>query len=224
MASITQILLLSLRVSVEAEKVINETVTMLREQKSIRHFRWSMTLQEDNKVCIFVDWDEKSALASYLQSDAYQRLLHLMNSQTNEPITVHKVEFGLYGTAVLDNKGGQGTSPVAEVLYMHFGGAQIEAENFQDNATTTTQEFLQKISLIATGLTGESSIGWVLDEVAINGEMCRTCVLVVGWQSVESQLRFLASEDFNSAFPIIVGMQGFRGASKMFVSNFTIDF
>ncbi|QYS92810.1 hypothetical protein H0G86_000206 [Trichoderma simmonsii] len=224
MAPITQILLLSLRVSVGAEEVVNEAVTMLREQKSIRHFRWSMILQEDNKLCIFVDWDEKSALDRYLQSDAYQQLLQFMNSQTTEPITSHSVVFDPYGTAVLDNKGGNGTSPVAEVLYMYFGGVQTESENFQDAATTTVQQFLQTIGQTATGMTGESSIGWILDEVAFKGEMCKACILVVGWQSVESQLQFLATEGFSSALPIIASMQGFRGAHKTFVSNHTIDF
>lgn len=221
MAPITQFLLLSLRISVEAEEVVHEAVTMLREQKSIRHFRWSMILQEDNKLCIFVDWDEKSTLDRYLQSDAYQQLLQFMNSQTTEPITSHSVVFDPYGTAVLDNKVGHGTSPVAEVLYMYFGGVP---ENFQDTATTTVQQFLQKIGQTATGMTGESSIGWILDEVAYKGEMCRTCVLVVGWHSVESQLQFLATEDFKSALPIIASMQGFKGAYKTFVSNHTIDF
>lgn len=224
MAPITQILLLSLRVSVEAEDVVNAAVTILREQKSIRHFRWSMLLEEDNKLCIFVDWDEKSALDRYIQSDAYQQLLQFMNSQTTEPITSHNVAFGPYGTAVLDNKGGHGTSPVAEVLYMYFGGVQTESENFQDTATTTVQQFLRKIGETATGMTGESSIGWILDGVEFKGEMCSACVLVVGWQSVESQLQFLATEDFKSALPIIASMQGFRGAHKTFVSNHTIDF
>ncbi|PKK49545.1 hypothetical protein CI102_6102 [Trichoderma harzianum] len=224
MASITQFLLLSLRISVEAEEVVNEAITMLREQKSIRHLKWSMILQEDNKLCIFVEWVEKSALDRYLQSDAYRRLLEFMNSQTTEPITSHSVVFGSYGTAVLDNKGGHGTSPVAEVLYMYFGGVQNESENFQDTATATVQQFLKKIGQTATGMTGESSIGWMLDEVAFKGEMCRTCVLVVGWQSVESQLEFLASKDFSSALPIIASMQGFRGAHKTFVSNHTIHF
>ncbi|KAL6790914.1 hypothetical protein J3E68DRAFT_438695 [Trichoderma sp. SZMC 28012] len=221
MAPVTQILLLSLRASIGAEEVVNEAVTMLREQKSIRHFRWSMILQEDNKLCIFVDWDEKSSLDRYLQSDAYQQLLQFMNSQTTEPISSHSVVFDPYGTAVLDNKGGHGTSPVAEVLYMYFGGVP---DNFQDTATTTVQQFLQKIGQTATGMTGESSIGWMLDEVAFKGEMCKVCVLVVGWQSVESQLQFLASEDFSSALPIIAGVQGFRGAHKTFVSNHTISF
>lgn len=224
MAPITQFILLSLRVSVEAEQVVNEAVAMLREQKSVRHFRWSMLLQEDNKLCIFVDWDEKSALDRFLQSDAYQQLLQFMNSETSEPITSHSVVFDPYSTAVLDNKSGHGTSLIAEVLYLYFGGVQIESGNFQDTATTTVQQFLQKISQTATGMTGESSIGWILDDVAFKGEMCRTCILVVGWQSVESQLQFLASEDFNSALPIIASMQGFRGAHKTFVSNHTINF
>ncbi|KAL7803899.1 hypothetical protein V8C43DRAFT_320519 [Trichoderma afarasin] len=214
MAPITQFLLLSLRISVQAEEVVNEAITMLREQKSIRHLKWSMILQEDNKLCIFVEWVEKSALDRYLQSDAYQRLLQFMNSQTTEPITSHSVVFDSYGTAVLDNQGGHGTSPVAEILYMYFGGVQNESENFQDTATATVQQFLRKIGQTATGMTGESSIGWMLDEVAFKGEMCRTCVLVVGWQSVESQLQFMASEDISSALPIIASMQGFRGAHK----------
>ncbi|KKP06996.1 hypothetical protein THAR02_00875 [Trichoderma harzianum] len=217
MAPITQIQLLSLRVSVEPEViVVNGAVTLLREQKSIRHFRWSMLLQEENKLCIFVDWDEKSALDGYLQSDAYQQLLQFINSQTTEPITSHSVLFDPYATAVLDNKGGHGTSPVAQVLYMYFGGAETESEDFQDTATTTVEQFLQKIGQTTTGMTGESSIGWLLDDVAFKGEMCRACVLVVGWQSVESQLQFLASPDFKSAFPIIASMQGFRGAHKTF--------
>ncbi|KAH8658035.1 hypothetical protein BX600DRAFT_552247 [Xylariales sp. PMI_506] len=223
MSAITEIIFLSLKPSTSADSLCEEIIATLKQQPGCQRIRWSETVEDKTKVRMFIDWDDKSAYEKWAGSEAHQRVLDAIAPQLEERPAVHHVTFDPQPLLVLDSKSGKGTSPVAEVLYLHFPADESFTPDMVEVANERVQRWLRETTPEATGLTGEIAVGWTVDEVDFKGEKCKAIIVLAGWQSLEAHGKFRATEAFSRTLPIVGTTPGLKGVSVVHVSNKTVE-
>lgn len=222
MGAITQIgslFLKSTDVSQALSKVINDT---LLQQPGCLLVRWSLLYEDATKFRCFIDWDNISNHELFLGSPSYQSFLDNLEPLVESSPQFFIVEFHPSPTPVLDNMGGKGKSPVAEVLYLHFPSDESLTAEMKNTATVNAERFLTESAPSAKGCTGETAMGWITGSVEFNGESCRALVVLVGWESLEAHREYRSTDAFAESVSLLRGTPGMKGVSVVHVSLTTV--
>lgn len=223
MDSVTEVasfFLKSADVSEPLLQVLNDT---LLQQPGCLRVRWGLLYEDATKARCFIDWDNISRHEQFMASPSYRPFLDKVGAFFESAPQLHHVKFHPIPSSVLDNDGGRGRTPVAEVLYLYFQGDDSFTPEMKDEATTNAEQFLAKSAAVAKGCTGETAIGWAIEKIDFKGELCRALAVLIGWESFEAHQQYRATEGFGKNISILRGSAGMKGVSVVHVSLTTAE-
>ena len=223
MDSITELASFFLKSADVSEPLLQVLNNTLLQQPGCLRVRWSVLYEDATKARCFVDWDDISRHEQFLSSPLYPPFLDKLGPFIESAPLFHHVKFHPIPSSVLDNEGGKGKTPVAEVLYMYFQGDDGFTSEMKDKATSNAEQFLAKSVPVAKGCTGETAIGWAIEKIDFKGELCRALAILIGWESVEAHQQYRATEGFGKSISILQGTAGIKGVSVTHVSLTTAE-
>jgi quinol monooxygenase YgiN len=223
MDSVTEVVSFFLKSADVSESLLQVLNNTLLQQPGCLRVRWSLLYEDATKARCFIDWDDISRHEQFKASPSYRPFLDKLDPFIESAPQLHHVKFHPITSSVLDNKGGKGNTPVAEVLYIYFQGDDSFTPEMKDRATISAEQFLAKSVPGAKGYTGETAMGWAIEMIDFKGELCRALAILIGWGSVEAHQQYRATEGFGKSISILQGSAGIKGVSVVHVSLTTAE-
>ncbi|KAI1463516.1 uncharacterized protein F4812DRAFT_446399 [Daldinia caldariorum] len=221
MAPVTEIVLHTLKPDADVESFYS-AFSIIKEKSSARAIRASTVHEHPEQVGIFMDWDSAEAHHAFRTREAasYNAFLDAARPHCAKlpPLLFH-AQLAPFPPAVLDNAGGKGRTPVAQVLFMYFA-PDADADGAETLARA--QNFVAKlVGGEFAGLTGESSLGWSVErDVDYKGEKARVLVVILGWESVQAHLEVRETDAWKDAVGEFRGaVEGFKGYEAFHVTT-----
>jgi quinol monooxygenase YgiN len=207
-------------VSKQLSQVLNDT---LLQQPGCLRVRWGLLHEDATKARCFIDWNDISLHEEFMAAPSYPLFLDKLGPFIESAPQLHHVKFHPIPSSVLDNEGGKGKTPVVEVLYMYFPYDSSFTPEMKDKATINAEQFLAESVPVAKGCTGETAMGWAIEQIDFKGEPCRALAILIGWESVEAHQQYRSSEAFAKSISLVRGTAGLKGVSVVHVSLTTAE-
>ena len=204
----------------QLSQVLNNT---LLQQPGCLRVRWGLLHEDPKKARCFVDWDDISLHEQFRAAPSYSLFLEKLDPFIESAPQLHHVKFHPIPSSVLDNEGGKGKTPVVEVLYMHFPCDNSFTPEMKDKATINAEQFLAESAPVAKGCTGETAMGWAIEQIDFKGEPCCALAILIGWESLEAHQQYRSSEAFAKSISLVRGTAGLKGVSVVHVSLTTAE-
>ena len=220
MDPVTQVTSFSIKshdVSQQLSQVLNDTIL---QQPGCLRVRWSLLHEDATKLRCFIDWENISLHEQFAASASHHIFLDKLSPFIESAPQSHHVEFLPMPSSLLDNEGGKGKTPVVEVAYMHFLGDDSFSPEMKNKAWSNVEQFLAESAPLAKGSTGETAMGWTIEQVDFKGEKCRALVWV---GELRSSSNYRKSEAFAEKMPLLQRTAGLKGLSVVHVSFTTTE-
>ncbi|KAI1082556.1 hypothetical protein F5B20DRAFT_507264 [Whalleya microplaca] len=215
MAPVTEFVYASIKPGADLSP-LSKNDQILLSQPGCQRVRSSLVHEDPSKLLLFIDWDSVAAHKAFMaDGGVHGAFLSNIAPLVAGPAAISYVELQPHPASVLDNAGGKGKSPVAEVVQLYFAaGGDGDANKAQ------AEKFVAGVAGTA-GFTGESAVGWTVEgDVEFKGEKCRRLVLVLGWQSVEAHVTAQGTEAFSKQLAQLRGgVEGLKGVEIFHVST-----
>ncbi|KAI1077127.1 hypothetical protein F5B20DRAFT_553284 [Whalleya microplaca] len=218
MAPVTEFAYLGLKPNVDMV-FLSKSIEVLLEQPGCLRVRSSLVHEDNSKLRLFVDWEGIEAHQDFTKRPAYEPFKDLLLSGLEGPSSVYHVYLSPFPSTVLDNAEGKGKSPVAELLHAYFPGGDGYTADQIASTSKGAQDFLNQLVGLAKQSTGETAVGWAVEELEFKGEKCRALVIAIGWESVDAHKKFRETEDFAKLIPLLRGLEGLKGMQVSHISN-----
>ncbi|KAI0010715.1 hypothetical protein F4779DRAFT_616346 [Xylariaceae sp. FL0662B] len=217
MAPVTEFVYTSIKPGASLEPLA-EGNKILLGQPGCQRVRSSLVHEDPSKLLLFIDWDSVAAHQRFMANDAVHGAFmgHIAPIAAG-PAAISYVELAPHPSAVLDNAGGAGKSPVAEIAQLYFAAEGAD----WDAIAAAARTFVAGVAASAAGFTGESAVGWTVGaDVEYRGEKCRSLVMILGWESVEVHVKAQETEIYSKLLAQLRGsVEGLKGAEIYHVST-----
>ncbi|KAH9991317.1 hypothetical protein F4779DRAFT_609684 [Xylariaceae sp. FL0662B] len=222
MAPVTEFADLCLKPNVDMA-FLSEAIKIVIEQPGCLRARSSVVHEDKSKLRLFVDWVSLGAHQDFTKRDVYGPFTELFLSGLTGSVILYHVPFTPFPPTALDNAEGKGKSAVTELLHAYFPSGDGFTADMMASTSRTVQGFLDQLVASAKQSSGETAIGWAVEELEFKGEMCRVLAVAIGWESVDAHMKFRETEDFAKLIPILRGLEGLKGMQVCHVSNTIAD-
>lgn len=218
MAAVTEIAVLHLKTGVDPEVAAQKVAALVLQQPGALCARHSTKHEDREQLALFIDWDSLSAHKTFMGTPAYEPFLEDIGELIRASPAIYHVPFVPFPPTVLNNKGGQGKTAVAEVVYGFFP-VDLDIAQEQEILTHVQQFIDESQAAKPKGFSGESAHGFVLEDMDFKGEQSRALMLILGWDSVESHMAYRDTKDFARTIPLLRTLPGLKGMQMWHVSN-----
>jgi quinol monooxygenase YgiN len=217
MAPVTEIALLEFKAGAEWGPAVNVIAASILHQPGCLQVRYAQKVEDPTHLPFFIDWEDSSYHEPFEGSAGYAPFMENFGPLLVGPPAPYLVSFEPIPPTVLDNKDGKGKTAVAEVVHGYF---PIDTTLVQQQAALTrVHEFVDITKAAAKGFSGETAVGWVVEDREFKGEKVRVLVFVLGWDSVEAHLAYRETESFANSAPLLRGLEGLKGMDAYHVTN-----
>lgn len=220
MAPVTEIADLALKPDAEWKDFMKSTAALIRSQPGCTRVRYATKHESADHLVMFIDWEDLSAHQTFADSAAYAPMLKGFDERLSSPAAPYHAAFEPFPPAVLDSDGGEGRTPVAEVMQAYFPADMDMVQ--QQAALFRIQQFIDETKTVAKGLTGQTAHSFALEERVFKGEQSRVLVGILGWESVEAHMAYRETDEFKNSIGLIRGMEGLKGVEVYHVSNYVV--
>jgi quinol monooxygenase YgiN len=191
--------------------------SILKQQEGCLELRGGLSHEDPSKYFLIVDWESIEVHSKFMTREEFKPFLELVLANVAGKPSLYHVNFKSYPLTVLENHSASGGTNVAEVLHMHFP-ADISDEG-RAAVEKTAQDFLGQLTPDkAPGFSGQSAMGWAVEEVELKGEKTRALVALLGWESIDAHIKFRDTEHFKNIIPLLRDIKDLKGIEMCHVT------